>query len=279
MAMRAAQLSRFIGYVFLTGSLFGANAPAVKTNGIDRGFRQMYNLQFAEAHDTFHQWTAVHPEDAMGVVSDAAAYLFAEFDRLHILQSEFFTADDDFKSRVKPTPDPRIKAAFQKQIAACERLAAAALARNPQDRSAEFARILALGLQSDYLALIEKRYVASLRLMKNGRTMAQDLLTKDPSCYDAYLAVGVENYMLGTKAAPVRWMLSLAGAQTDKAKGIEELKLTAEKGRYLEPFARLLLAVAALRDNDKNKARGLLSGLSRDFPNNQLYTRELARLR
>jgi hypothetical protein len=275
----ATQVLRFIAAAFVTASLFGANAPPVTASALDQGFRQMYNLQFVEAHDTFHKWTTVHPEDPMGAVSDAAAYLFAEFDRLHILQSEFFTEDADFKSRVKPTGDPRIKAEFQKQIAECERLAMAALARNPQDRNAQFARILALGLQSDYLALIEKRYVASLRLMKNGRTMAQDLLAKDPSYYDAYLAVGVENYMLGTKAAPVRWMLSLAGAQTDKAKGIEELKLTAAKGRYLEPFARLLLAVAALRDNDKSKARDLLAGLARQFPNNQLYTRELARLR
>lgn len=279
MAKPASPVLRFIAAAFVTASLFGANVPRDLSNGLDQGFRQMYNLQFGQAHDTFHKWTAIHPEDPMGAVSDAAAYLFAEFDRLHILQSEFFTADDDFKLRARPTADPRIRAEFQKQIAACERLAATALARNPQDRNAEFARILALGLESDYLALIEKRYVASIRLMKSGRTMAQDLLSKDPSCYDAYLAVGVENYMLGIKAAPVRWMLSWAGAQTDKAKGIQELKLTADKGRYLEPFARLLLAVAALRDNDKSRARDLLSGLARDFPNNQLYTRELARLR
>ena len=56
------------------------------------------------------------------------------------------------------------------------------------------------------------------------------------------------------------------------------MKLTAEKGHYLEPFARLLLAVAALRDKDKNKARELLAGLAREFPKNGLYARELARL-
>lgn len=271
----------FIAAAFLTASLFAGSVPRdpLKASAIDQGFRQMYNLQFGEAHNTFRQWAAAHPEDPMGAVSDAAAYLFAEFDRLHILQSEFFTEDNEFKSRSKPSADPRIKAEFLKRIAESQRLASAALARNPQDRNVAFAKILATGLQSDYLALIEKRYVASIRLMKDARTMAQDLLAKDPTCYDAYLAVGVENYMLGIKAAPVRWVLSWAGAQTDKAKGIQELKLTADKGRYLEPFARLLLAVAALRDNDKYKARELLTGLAREFPNNQLYTRELARLR
>jgi predicted Zn-dependent protease len=54
--------------------------------------------------------------------------------------------------------------------------------------------------------------------------------------------------------------------------------LTAERGRYLLPYARLLLAVAALRDKDKEQAEGLLEGLVREFPKNTLYARELAKL-
>jgi hypothetical protein len=42
----------------------------------------------------------------------------------------------------------------------------------------------------------------------------------------------------------------MTGAQTDKSEGLQRLRLTADKGRYLAPFARLLLAVAALRDKD-----------------------------
>jgi hypothetical protein len=80
------------------------------------------------------------------------------------------------------------------------------------------------------------------------------------------------------KAAPVRWLLRLAGGETDKAVGIQKLKLTAEKGHYLAPFARLLLAVAALRDHDEWRARTLLEGLVRDYPHNPLYAQELARL-
>ena len=252
--------------------------PAKPVATLDEGYRDIYNLRFAEAHQTFKTWTAAHPADALAPASDAAAYLFAEFDRLHILQSEFFTHDDDFKSRAKPSPDPAVKDAFLKKLDESQRLADAALARNSNDADAKFAKILALGLRSDYLALIEKRYVPSLRYMKDARSLAQDLLAKSPSFYDAYLAVGVENYMLGIKAAPVRWILSMAGAQTDKQQGIQELKMTAEKGHYLQPFARLLLAVAALRDENKTAARSLLAGLAQEFPQNQLYARELARL-
>ena len=100
----------------------------------------------------------------------------------------------------------------------------------------------------------------------------------DPACYDAYLAVGVENYILGLNPAPVRWLLRLYGAETDKELGLRKLQLTAERGHYLLPFARLLLAVAALRDKHPDQARELLQNLAQEFPNNQLYRRELARL-
>jgi hypothetical protein len=72
--------------------------------------------------------------------------------------------------------------------------------------------------------------------------------------------------------------LRLGGAETNKDQGIANLKLTAEKGHYLAPYARLLLAVAALRDQDRSSARNLLADLSREFPQNALYQKELARI-
>jgi hypothetical protein len=120
--------------------------------------------------------------------------------------------------------------------------------------------------------------MAGLGYMKAGRALAEKLLALDPSCYDAYLAVGVENYLLGNNAAPVRWLLRLGGAETDKQEGIAKLRLTAEKGHYLAPYARLLLAVAALRDHDRETARRLLAALAEEFPQNALYRKELARL-
>jgi hypothetical protein len=105
------------------------------------------------------------------------------------------------------------------------------------------------------------------------------LLSKDPTCQDAYVAMGVEAYILGSKPMPVRWILKLAGSNTDREDGIRKVRLAANGGRYLRPFARLLLAVAALRDQDVKTATGILEDLSKQFPRNQLYAEELARLK
>jgi len=239
---------------------------------LDTGYRQMYNLQFDQAHRTFAQWEQMHPDDPLGAVSDAAAYLFTEFHRLHILQSEFFVHDDHFYTDKKLAPDPILKQKFEAALSKAGGLAA----KKPHDPDANFASVLCHGLESDYLALIEKRYVPAFKEMKVARGQAEQLLTAHPEYYDAWIAIGVENYMLSVKPAPLRWLLRLGGGETDGKVGIEKLRLTAEKGHYLAPFARLLLAVAALRDRDKGRARDLLAGLAREFPNNPLYTQELA---
>ncbi|HVB81763.1 MAG TPA: hypothetical protein VNE82_17675 [Candidatus Binataceae bacterium] len=90
------------------------------------------------------------------------------------------------------------------------------------------------------------------------------------------LAIGVENYILSLNPAPVRWLLDIYGAETDQRTGIQKLTLTAAHGHYLEPYARVLLAVAALRERDPAQARHLLRDLVREVPRNQLYAKELA---
>src|SRR5262245_56069451 len=92
---RSKSNARFVMIRFIPSlALFlmaGVSTLRADSTQLDLGYRQMYNLQFDDAHRTFQEWDRQHPEDPMGPVSQAAAYLFAEFDRLKILQSEFFS--------------------------------------------------------------------------------------------------------------------------------------------------------------------------------------------
>jgi hypothetical protein len=248
------------------------------SSALNMGYLQMYDLQFAAAHKTFADYERIHPNDPLAPASDAAAHLFAEFDRLQILQSEFFVHDDNFLHPKKLNPDPAARRAFDADLDHAQKLVNSALAVAPQDSNALFASILILGLRADFDGLIDKKYLASLSSVKSSRIIAEKLLMRDPTFYDAHLASGVENYMLSLKPAPMRWFLQLAGAETSRDVGIERLKITAEKGFYLKPYARLLLAVAALRGKDRTQAREILLDLSRQFPHNRLYAEELARL-
>lgn len=245
---------------------------------LDAGFHDMYNLQFPEAHKVFANYMAKNPADPMGPVSDAAAYLFSEFHRTGVLDVKLFTDDDSYLSHKKDKPDAAVKKSFDDALDATDRLADAVLSQHPNDANALFAKTLAFGLRADYACLIERKDLTGFQFTKSGSRYAHQLLAIDPTAYDAYLAVGMENYILGLKPAPVRWLLQLAGGSTDKDLGVRDLELTAARGHYLAPLAKLLLAVAAIRDKDKSKARELLASLAKEFPNNPLYARQLAKI-
>lgn len=246
---------------------------------LDAGYRAMYDLDFGAAHQKFASWKQANPDDPMGPVSNAAAYLFSELERLRVLDSELFVDDDKFRLRQHLTASADTKRLFEDELSNTRQSAQRARAHAPDDRNALLADVLAHGLEADYLSLIEHRDLAALSIVKEGRALAVHLLTAHPDCYDAYLAIGVENYLLSLKPAPVRWVLNWSGAQTNKQEGIAKLRLTAEKGDLLQPYARMLLAVAALRDNDRATATRLLDGLVREFPHNRLYASELARVK
>jgi hypothetical protein len=252
-----------------------ATAPA---SLLDRGYSGLYNLDFSGAQKDFSSWETEHPDDAVGPVSQAAGFLFSEFHRLGVLESEFYENDDTFVARNKLTPDPAAREQFHKAVERAENLAHARLAKNPTDRDALFALTLAAGLQADYAALIDKRNLASLRFTKQASNSAQQLLAVCHDCYDALLATGFSKYIMGSMSAPVRWVLRIGGLSADKDGGISDLQRTAERGHYLAPFARILLAIVYVREKDREHALQLLTGLRSQFPSNTLFPREIARL-
>jgi hypothetical protein len=271
---------RLLAATLLSASALAWAAPpslAVPAS-LNSGYQLMYNLNFSTAHEVFLSWQQQHPDDPLGPASDAAGYLFSEFHRLGILEAQFYTDDKAFDARKQLTPDPEVKKQFDAALDLAEQRANALLKANDKNRDALLALTLASGLRADYAALIEKRNFASLSLTKEASARAQRLLAADPHCYDAYVATGVSKYIIGSMAAPVRWVLRLGGFAGDKKAGMEELKLTAEKGTYLGPFARILLAIAYVHDKDKSKARALLASLQSEFPANPLFAHEISRL-
>jgi tetratricopeptide (TPR) repeat protein len=252
--------------------------PAGVITALDRGYQHLYNLQFEEAHRAFDTWERAYPSDPMGPVAHAAAYLFAELDRLHLLASELFMDDERFVQRTHTVPDPAVMGRFERTVAVALSQTDYLLAQRPEDSQALLAKIFALGLRADAKALLTHQYLQALADMKASRILAERLVGMQPACYDAYLAIGVENYLLSVKPIVVRWLLRLGGAQTNRTLGVAMLQLTAAHGHYLQPYARLLLAVAALRDGNRDRARALLADLAQEFPHNQLYAMELERL-
>ena len=265
----------FLTVILLTPRLIAGEAATVE---LERGYRDLYALRFDDAQRQFEQWCSQFPADARGPVSQAAGDLFAELHRSGVLEAQFFEKDEMFESRPKVKPDPQLRVRFYARLDRAEQLARQRLGVASNDPDALFAVTLAYGLRADYTALIQNQYVKALKDTRRGAESAEKLLKISPTYYDAYLATGVSNYLVGSLFAPLRWLLRLGGYKGDREEGLRHLEITATQGRLLAPFARMLLALACLRAGDTDRARQLLVALREQFPTNPLFAKEIARL-
>jgi hypothetical protein len=213
------------------------------------------------------------------VATKAAAYLFAELDRLRILELDFFTDDEKVVDRHKLIPDPAIRAKFFQTVEESDKLAYARLAAKPNDPDGLLALCMTTGLVTDYAALIEKRRFGSFALAKKSHIWAKKLLDLKPPLVDAYMTFGTAEYIVGSLPFFFRWFVHLDNVEGNKKKGIDELELVAKEGKYYGPFARMLLAVIAMREKRPRDAEALLASLASEYPQNSLIRKELARAR
>ena len=137
---------------------------------------------------------------------------------------------------------------------------------------------LGLGMQADYSSLIDKRQLDSLKKMRESDAYSKKLLKVAPDALDAYLGLGMANYVIGSLSGAKQLFLGFAGVHGDKKKGIEQLEMAAKGGHYLRPFAKILLALTALREKKPDVAREQFRDLVAEFPGNPLFARELAQV-
>ena len=245
---------------------------------IEEALDRLYNFDFAGTHRILDKHIAESPEDPLGPGMRAAAYLFYELDRLAILESEFFEDDKKIASKKKLKPDPLIQERLKAALAETELLAAKRLERDPNDVNALFALCLKEGVLTDYKALVEKRGLSSLKNARASNKHAVRLLKVEPEFYDAYLTTGINEYLIGSLPFFIRWFVRMEGVKGSKKQAFTNLELVAAKGRYLGPFAKILLSIICLREGQPERARALLAELSARYPENPLLRKELAKV-
>ena len=251
-------------------------AQASPSTAIDHAFQRLYSFDFQGSLAILDEQARVDPANPLVPAVRAATYLFMEMDRLGILETRFFMNDDNLADGASsPSPDPAVRTRLFAALAGARRLAADRLATLPDDVDALFALCMAASVETDYTALVERRTWRSIKLAPTTLEPARKLLARKPPFYDAYLNFGSLEYIVGDLPFFIRWVVRYDGVQGSKRVGIEQLKLTAQYGRYYGPFARILLIVVSLREKKYADAVTLLTELSRQFPENRLFQKEL----
>ena len=152
------------------------------------------------------------------------------------------------------------------------------LATDANDVNALFALCMEQGVLTDYKALVEKKGLRSLGNAKASNRYAVRLLDIEPDFYDAYLTTGVNEYLLGSLPFFVKWFVRMDKVKGSKKQAFKNLELVAQRGRYLGPFAKILLSIMCLREKQPQRCHRLLQELSADYPENPLMRSELVKV-
>jgi len=276
--------SYFLALLLLLSPIFdfaletpGVESPAFTTvPELSAGFDLLYEQRFAEAREAFARWESRNPEQPFGEVAVAASYLFEELSRQGVLTSDFFLNEKEFLHGIDGSPDPGRMSHFRDALARARELAGERQKTNPNDGEALLALTLAAGMESDAESILQKRHVAGLKQMKKANGYAKELLAQHPDATDAYIAPGIANYIIGSQSAGSRFVLRFDGIHGDK-NGMEQVARTAENGRYLRPFAKIILALAARREKQNALAQRLFRELSEQYPDSELFASEYAK--
>src|ERR1700720_567954 len=219
-------MRRVVAWIIVIPALAAAPGPLA-----ERGFEHFYNLEFDEALTAFHAEAAAVPDSADAYNHIAQTILYREMFRSGALESQLVTGTNPFLRRAKMNPSAAEDKLFNDAIARSMELAEARLKTDSNDTPALYAMGVSYGLRSNYNYLVHKAWADALHDATSARKAHHRATEADPGFTDAFLVQGLYDYIVGSLPFHWRTLGLLAGFRGNRERGIETLKLVAEKGR------------------------------------------------
>lgn len=168
--------------------------------------------------------------------------------------------------------DPSLIKSFEAKTAHTIVVADAWLKAHPNDPDVLLVLGSAHGV-SGRMAIVRRQW---LKAFSHGRAAMKSVrLAKslDPELYDAYLGLGMFDYYVDTIARFAGWLAKIMFGG-DRQRGIEELRLAAEKGVYAKTAAELILIEIFTEDDfggrNPPEALRLMRGIMAKYPNSAM---------
>ena len=212
---------------------------------IDRGLEILYQGQYQDAIDTFDAFITQHPKNPAGYFFKAGAY------QLRSMAYETEAWNDIQASLLDSSLE----------------LANKAVTIDRRDPWAFFIR----GGTYAYRAAIKVRSKNYFSALSNGLSAVSDLnkaAALDSQLYDAYMGIGSFHYFRTKAASILKWLPFIGD---NREKGIAEIKLAMEKGRYSKVLAQNGLAWIYVDYEKYPLALEQAQQLEKRFPQNHIF--------
>jgi len=241
------------------------------------GFEHYYDLDYDGAVSDFERALKAHPDDSFAVNHLLSAVFYRELYRLGALDTGLYSSNS-FLVKKKFPFDPKVSAEVNELTDRALLLSGQRLAKDPQDVQALYARGLSRALRAEYMALVDKAWLAALRNAIGARRDHEEVLKLAPDYADAKTIVGVHNYVAGSLPWALKAAASLVALNGNKQKGIQYLYDAANAGGETSVDARVALALFLRREQRYEEALTLVRGLTATHPRNFLFALEEANI-
>lgn len=238
----------------------------------------MFNLDYEKARQVFTSLGKEYPHHPAPPLYLACIAWLEEMLRRQDLSLNRFIAPAYFSEKTDLVMPVRERTAFFDNLQRCQNLANSILQRSRRDPDARYFLATAYGLRASFAITIDhslrEAFVSGNRAYSSNR----ELIGEKPGYYDAYMTVGIYEYVAGTLPWYLKWLALAIGARGNKEAGIEHLRIAAEKGEYVKTEAQLVSMVLFVREGRYPEALEIARILSEQFPRNFLFPINVAQI-
>lgn len=267
--------------VFLTGARARAEAPMGSASTPDPlrvALDHFYNLEYDSADKEFTEWLKQHPGDLRALNYLAATILQRELLRRELLEAQVYGKGGEAYEGEKQALSPELRQEFFGVLEEAERLADERLNKDPREVEALYwAGVSHVTRALINLTLLKARLDA-LGEAKKARKLHAQVLSIDPNFIDAYLVLGMYDYIVGSLPWYMKVVASLIGYSGNRERGIAEVKRVSEQGNRAREDAKSYLGILYYREKRYAEALTVLRNLADLYPRNYVVQQEIARV-
>jgi tetratricopeptide (TPR) repeat protein len=244
------------------------------------GSDAVFNLDFTTARDRFQTMAGLSPDAPAPFVYLASCIWLETLKKARRLSLSLFSSAHFYEQKSdSDKPDPARDQMFNELIDRAIAASSALLNKNPRDAEALYYQAGALGIRAAYLGTVERNFKRAISDANKAAEIESKVLKIDPQYYDAYLSIGLYEYIIGSLPFFWRLLARLAGlGGGSKERGIQHLETVISKGRLACDDARLFLLAIYNREGKMDKSLELIEYLLAKYARNYLLAVEHGRL-
>jgi tetratricopeptide (TPR) repeat protein len=234
------------------------------------GFDQVYNMDYDEAMGTFARLHSQYPQHPAPPLYMATTLWLRELLRRDDLDLNKFVTPTYFDEPQKQAMPLETHQRFAALVDESRALAEHALVKDPDDVEAQYFLATSYGVNAAFAITVDHSKMQAFEYGKKSYRLHSALVAKHPQYYDSYMTLGMYEYIAGNLPWYVKWVARMAGYHGSVDRGLQYLRLTAEKGQFAADDARVMLLVLDARDARYSEAVGIADDLRSRYPRGYL---------